>query len=198
MRPKWSRSGREHVFLRRQIAAAGVDQVDAGQVVFARHFLRAHVLFHRHGEVGAALDRGVVADDHAFTSRYSADAGDDACAGGGALVHVVGGELGEFQKRRAGVNQAFDALARQQLAARGVLLARVFRAADGDLRDFFLQVGDGGAQRGGVRLELVGTRIDLAVDDGHACPGARPGVRRAGLCELTFTLTSIVAAAYDG
>src|SRR3546814_5401036 len=44
--------------------AAGVDRVHAGQVVLARDLLRAQVLLHRHREVGAALDRGVVGDHH--------------------------------------------------------------------------------------------------------------------------------------
>jgi len=59
----------EDLVLVRQVRAAGVDQVDAGQAVLRGDFLRAQVLLHRHREVGAALDRGVVADDHAFARR---------------------------------------------------------------------------------------------------------------------------------
>jgi hypothetical protein len=55
----------EHLGLQRQERAARVDQVDARQAVLERDLLRAHVLLHRHREVGAALHRGVVGDDHA-------------------------------------------------------------------------------------------------------------------------------------
>ena len=41
-----------------------------------------------------------------------------------AIVDVVGGELADLEERRAGIEQALDALARQQLAAAGVAGAR--------------------------------------------------------------------------
>ena len=71
----------KHVDLVRQVGAARVDEVDAGQAVLARDVLRAQVLLHRQRVVGAALDGRVVADDHAFAAGHAADAGDDA--GGG-------------------------------------------------------------------------------------------------------------------
>ena len=72
---------RKHFVLVRQVGAARVDQVDAGQAVLLRHFLRPQVLLHRHRVVGAALHRGVVADDHAIDAADAADAGDHAGAG---------------------------------------------------------------------------------------------------------------------
>ena len=77
MRPKWSRSG-EHLVLVRQVGAAAVDQIDAGQPVLLRDLLRAQMLLHRHREIGAALHRRVVGDDHALAPGHAADAGDDA------------------------------------------------------------------------------------------------------------------------
>ena len=107
-----------------QIGAARVDQIDAGQTVLARDVLRAQVLLHRHRIVGAALDRGVVADDDAFASRDAADAGDDAGRGDVVVVHPVGRELRQLEERRARVEQRAHALARQELAAPGVARAR--------------------------------------------------------------------------
>ena len=54
---------REDFVLQRQERAAGIDQVDAGQVVLQRDFLRAQVFLHRHREIGAAFHGGVVGDD---------------------------------------------------------------------------------------------------------------------------------------
>ena len=43
----------------------------------------------------------------------AADAGDDAGAVDGIVVHAVGGERRQFEKRRAGIEQRHHALARQ-------------------------------------------------------------------------------------
>ena len=108
----------------RQVRAAGIDQIDARQPVLARDLLRAQMLLHRHRIIGAALDRRVVADDHAFAALDAADAGDDAGAVNRVVIHAVGGERRQFEKRRARIDQPQHPLARQQLAARDVALAR--------------------------------------------------------------------------
>ena len=59
----------EHVVLQRQERAAGVDEVDARQPVVQRDLLRAQVLLDRHRVVRAALDGGVVGDDHDAAGR---------------------------------------------------------------------------------------------------------------------------------
>ena len=46
-----------------------------------------------------------------------------------SLVHAVGGERRQFEKRRARIDQRHDPVARQKLAARQVTLARPRRAA---------------------------------------------------------------------
>jgi hypothetical protein len=112
----------EHLVLGRQVGAAGIDEVDAGQAVLRRDLLRAQVLLHRHREIGAALHRGVVGDDHAFDALHAADAGDHAGRGDLVVVHASR-HGGEFEEGRAGIEQGVDALARQQLAARDMLLA---------------------------------------------------------------------------
>ena len=133
---------REHLVLQRQEGAAGIDQIDAGQAVFQRHFLRAQMLLHRHREIGAALDRGVVGDHHHFAAVDAADAGDQPGRGRCIVVHAVRGQRREFEEGRARIEQGADALARQQLAARGVLLARLVAAAFGAARELAVQVVD--------------------------------------------------------
>ena len=122
MRPKCSRSGKD-LGLVRQVRAAGIDEIDARQPVLARDLLRAQVLLHRHRVVGAALDGGIVADDHAFAPGDAADAGDDAGGVDGVVIHAVGGERRQFEKRRARIDQRHHPVARQELAARQVPLA---------------------------------------------------------------------------
>ncbi len=83
---------REDLVLPGKERAAGVDEVEAGQVVLQRHLLRPQVLLHRDGVVRAALDGRVVGDDHAFATGHPADSGDDAGAGALVAVHAGGGE----------------------------------------------------------------------------------------------------------
>ena len=82
----------EHLGLVRQIGAAGVDQINARQPVLARDLLRAQMLLHRHRQVGAAFDGGVVAHHHAFAALDAADAGDDAGGMDIAVIQAVGGK----------------------------------------------------------------------------------------------------------
>ena len=120
---------RKHLGLMRQVGAAGIDQIDARQPVLARDFLRAQVFLHRHGKIGAALDGRVVAHDHALAALDAADPGDHAGAVDGVVIKTICGERRELQKRRAGVEQGHDAIARQQLAARDMPLSRARRSA---------------------------------------------------------------------
>ena len=87
----------KHLVLLRQKSAAGIDQIEAGQMVLLGDLLRPQMLFDRHREIGAALDRGVVGDDDAFLPDDPADAGDDAGGRDLFLIDAVGGELGQFE-----------------------------------------------------------------------------------------------------
>ena len=147
---------REDLVLERQERTAGVHEVDARQPVVERHLLRAQVLLDRHRVVRAALDRRVVGDDHALAAADAADAGDDPRAGRVAVIHAVGGERAQLQERRALVHEPVDALARQQLAALGVALARPLSPALRDPRELLAQVGDERLVRGGVGLKITG------------------------------------------
>jgi len=132
------------------------------------------VLLHRDGKIGAALHRRVVDDDDAFAAGDAADAGDDARRGNVAAIHAVSGELRELEKRRAGIEESADALARQELAARQMPLARRGAAALADRGDPVAQIGNRFAQRRGIAAERLGARIDGCLDDGHEQPCINP------------------------
>ena len=108
--------------LMRQVRPAAIHQIDARQAVLQGDFLRPQVLLHRHGEVGAALHRRVVADDHHLAPRDAPDAADHPGAGRLAAIEAKGGELTDLQEWRAGVQQPLHPLPRQELAPR--LMAR--------------------------------------------------------------------------
>ena len=116
--------------LMRQVRPAAIDEVDAWQTVLLRNLLRAQVLLHRHGIIGAALHRGIVAHDHHLTARHAANPADQTSAADRILaIHAVRGKLADLQKRRAGVQQPFHPLAGKQFAARHMALAAAFRTA---------------------------------------------------------------------
>ena len=143
----------EDLVLVGQVGAAGIHQVDAGQVVLAGDLLRPQVLLDRQRVVGAALHRGVVAHHHALDAGDPADAGDDAGARRLVVVHAVGGHGREFQEGRPGVEQPLHPLARQQFAT-GLLAGIGFgAAAERGLGHLGAQVIDQRAQRRGVGHE---------------------------------------------
>ena len=165
----------KHVDLVRQVRAARIDEIDARQVVLAGDLLRPQVLLDGQRVVRAALDRRVVADDHAFAAADAADAGDDAGGGDRSVVHAVRGQLRELEKRRAGIEQRADALARQQLAARDVLRAtRLRRRPARRAPTSALQVGDERRHRVAVLRERRVARVEFRFDDGHRRVRARP------------------------
>ena len=91
----------KHLRLMRQIGAAGIDEINAGQPVLERDLLRAQMLLHRHRIIGAALDGGIVGDDHRLAALDPPDAADEPRAVHVALVHAEGRERADLQERRA-------------------------------------------------------------------------------------------------
>ncbi len=158
----------EDVVLLRQVAAARIDEIDAGQAVLRGDLLRAQMLLHRHRIVGAALDRRVVRNDDALAAGHAPDAANDRGRVHVAAVHPPGGELADLEERRAWVEQRAHALARQHLAAAGVLVARRLVAADGHRGHFFLQVRNEQAHALGVGAELRRARVELALERAHS------------------------------
>ena len=159
---------REHLVLVRQVGAAAVHQIDAGQVVLLGDLLRPQVLLDRQREIGAALHGSVVGDDDAFPARHPADAGEDAGRRDLLLVDAVGRKLGQFQIGRAGIEQCAHPLARQQLAARQVPLARPRPAPLLDLGNLGAQVFRQATQGGGVFRERGVAGIDGGFQDSHS------------------------------
>ncbi len=147
---------RKHLVLVRQVGPAAVHQIDAGQVVLLRDLLRPQVLLDRQRVIGAALHRGVVGDDDAFPPRHPADAGQDAGRRDLLLIDAVGRKLGQFQIGRAGIEQCPHPVARQQLAAREVPVARPRPSALLDLVDLVAQIGD---QRRASRRHYPRTKL---------------------------------------
>ena len=121
----------KHLGLMRQVGAAGIDEIDAGQMVLGGDLLGAQVLLHRHRIIGAALDGGIVGEDHRLAARDAADPGDQSRAVHVALVHAEGGERADLQERRARIEEPRHPLARHQLAAPEVAGARAGAAALG-------------------------------------------------------------------
>ena len=117
------------VLLAWQVGAAGIDQIDARQVVLAGDLLCAQMFLHGDRIVGAALDRCVVGDDDAFAPLDAADAGDQPGRRHRLVVDPVGSELAELEERRADVEQRLDPVARQQLTAPKVALTRLLATA---------------------------------------------------------------------
>ncbi|MCY1371943.1 hypothetical protein D9M69_591130 [compost metagenome] len=125
------------------------------------------MLLHGQRVVAAAFHRGIVGEDHALDAFDAADPGDHAGGRHVFAVHLVGGELADFEERRAGVEQTVDAFARQQLAARGMALLGLGAAALVDAGEQGAQVVDLLEHGGRVGGEVRRARVDLGVQDGH-------------------------------
>jgi hypothetical protein len=157
----------EDLVLQRQERAAGIDEIDARQAVVARDLLRPQVLLHGDGIIGAALDGGVIGDDHAVAPADLADAGDDAGRRNIAAVHVVRRQRGELQERAAGIEQCRDTVAHQKLAALGVTRPRLISAAARHLGELVVQVVDRAAHDVGVAREIRRRAVDVRQKNGH-------------------------------
>ena len=189
----------EHLVLVRQVGAAGIHQIDAGQAVLLGDLLRADVLLHGHRVVGAALDRCVVGDHNALAPLHAPDAGDDAGGRDLRAVEPVGSQGREFQERRACVDERVDPLPRQHLAALLVALVRARGAAFEHLRVAAGEVVDQRPHGRLVAPELVRGRIGRRAQNLHRplAQWPRQGTGRHPRCNyprdglrLTFRLSA--------
>ncbi len=155
----------EDLVLHRQVGAARVDQVDAGQPVLQRHLLRPQVLLHRHRVVGAAFDGGVVGDDDDLAPLDPTDPGDDPGPRRGAVVEALGGERRDLEEGAAEVEQPLDPLARQELAALDVTGASLLATAGRDAPEALPQLADEVAMLGLVALVVEPERVDRGRQD---------------------------------
>ena len=183
----------EHVGLQRQERAARIDQVDARQMVVRGDLLRAQVLLHRHREIRAALHGGVVRDHDARLAVHRADAGDDAGAGGDAVVEILRGQGRELEERRAGVDQPFDARAGRELAPRLMLRDRVLAAAAAYSIEAGLQIFHQRLHRRRVVTEGLRAGVDVCGQSGHRSSATPVG--RAPFGHLTAARAARFTAA---
>ena len=137
----------EDLGLERQEGPARIDEVDARQPVLERDLLGAEVLPDGHRVVRAALDRGVVGDDHAGRPLDPPDAGDDAGARGLIVVQPGRRQRAQLEERRARVQQPLDPFADGQLAALAMTLDRALVATGAAARDRRLAVTEVGHER---------------------------------------------------
>gem|GEM_PF-5434342 len=161
---------REGPLLQRQEDASRVDEVDAREAVLQRYLLRANVLLYGDGEIGAALDGGVVGDDQDLAAVDDAHAGDEARGRRLVVVHVPGGEGAELEEGRVAVEETFQAVAHQHLAALNVALALALGTHFADLREPLAVLGDHRKIHVAVLLELVGIRIYFGLESEHETP----------------------------
>ena len=157
----------KHLVLRRQKRPARIDEIKAGQPVFAGDFLRAQMLFDGHREIGAAFDRRIIRDDDAFAAHDAPDTGDDAGGRHLAVIHAPGRELREFEKRRARIEECPHPLPRQQFTAPEMPAPRRFPTALADHFDLLPQILDECSHRRGIRRERFGPPVDCGRKNRH-------------------------------
>src|SRR5215207_5455959 len=174
---------REDLVLKRQESPAGVHQVDAREVVLLGDLLGAEMLLDRNRVVGSALDGGVVGDDHDLPPRDAADAGDDAGRRNPPVVHPVGRQRGELQKRGAGVEEPYDSLAHRQLAALRVPPLRLLAAPAPGLRGVLPQPGEQALENLGVLPEPSALRVYVTAELAHL-PRSRGQLREGMLATI--------------
>lgn len=158
-------AGDENLFLGGQIGPAGFHQRNDGKPVFEGDLVGPQYLSKRPRIAGAALDRRVVGDDHAFHAADRADAGDQA--GADLEVAAVGGQRAQLQERGVRVDEQLDAFPWCQVAA-GVVPVDVFGATAGErLGQFGVDLVELAAHRRG-RLVVGGSvRVQCGLQHGH-------------------------------
>ncbi len=124
-------------------------------MILAGDFLRAKVFLHRHRKIRAAFYRRIVGHDDHFLSHHPADAADHAGGRCVAVVHLLGGQRGDLQERRARVEQGGDAVPYQQFSAAGVAFARLLTTAFGRPDQPCIQFIHQAAMPGNVVLEIL-------------------------------------------
>ena len=161
--------------LERQEDAARVHQIDRRQAILERDLLRPDVLLERLREVGAALHRRIVGDDHALASGDEPDPGHDAGRWNLAAVETVRGQGRELEERALGVDQALDPLAGEELAPLPMEGHCRFRATALDGGEVGAELIGQGAMMAGVGAELGGLRGDLGAQRIHGRRFSRAG-----------------------
>ena len=129
-------------------------------MIFPGDSLGAPLLLDSQRIVGAALDRGVVDENHAFLAGNTADAGDNTGAGHRVVVDIVRGQLGQLQEGRTRVQHRVQPLPRQQFAAGCVAFLGLGTPPLADLVDQQAQVIDLGLHGLAVGAECCVPGVD--------------------------------------
>ncbi|MCY1231300.1 hypothetical protein D9M72_437420 [compost metagenome] len=144
--------------------------MDEGQPVFQGDFLAAHQLHVAGLGHGAGIDAGIGGEHHAAHPAHEADAGHQRTAGHRRLrvgvVHAEARQRGQRQERRARVEQAADALARQQRATPGKGGPRALGRGHGALLQA-VQAVNQCLHAGALAGEGVGGRVNAGFDGDH-------------------------------
>ena len=163
---------REDLRLHRQVGAAGIDQIDARQPVLDRDLLRPKVFLDGDGEVGAALDGGVVGHDHHLAAAHASDAGDEPGSRRLVVVHPPGGQRRQLEKGGVGVEKMGQPAAHRQLALLGMPAGRRLAAAFTRPRPPRFEIALQRLHRAQIGAELLAAGIDAGRQDAH---GERAG-----------------------
>ena len=153
--------------LHRQKGPAGIDEIDAGQIILLGDLLRAKMFFDGKRVIGSSLHRGVIGDDHAFDALHAADSGDDAGRSRRLVIEIEGGELAYLEEGRAGIDERVNTFARRHLAARLVPRLRLYSAAEPRLPERGAQIADKPLHRGAIGQKLFGAQVDRGFEDMH-------------------------------
>ena len=159
--------------LQRKERATGVDEVDHAETVLLGDLLGPNMFLDGNGDERAALDGGVVGDEHPGHTVHDPDAGDDAAARHLVVVLAEAGQGGEFKERRLVIRDHVDPVADEHLAAREVAFDRALpsvAAVDSDLLAFAK-----GGDHGLVGRLVLGVRSRAGIDPRFDAPhGVRP------------------------
>ncbi len=169
----------EHLVLGGQVGAAGVDEVDARQVVLEGDLLGPEVLLDRHRVVGAALHRGVVGHDDAEAPAHPTHPGDQAGPRRLPRVEAVGGQRRQLEERGARVEEALDPFTGQELAPFGVAASGRVRTALAGARREGPHLRDRPVERLTVRREGVVGGVDVRREGGCRRRRIAHGVSRS-------------------
>ena len=88
----------ENFILTGQVGAAGIHEINTGQIIFCGYGLSAKMFFHRQGIITATFNRGVIGHNNAFLSANATYAGNNAGCWNRLSVNLMSGQGGEFQE----------------------------------------------------------------------------------------------------
>ena len=161
-----------------QECAARIDKIDTRQIILERNLLCAQMFLYAGGVVSAAFHRRIVGDDHAFDPLDPANAGNHPGTRNIGFIHPPGSELTDLEKRRTDIQELAHAIARQQLAAGKVFLARPLVATELYYCRALAQAADKRRHRSGILGKLCRARIHIAGQYRHHITLVRIAERR--------------------